>query len=107
MDVLVSLMEVVHKSIIESYQDTKIYFGLDKDDKVYVYYRNIDLLYKKKVLLPLTGRGDTFELAYIDLLTKMMDKQCTLRYKTKFYATRNIRNIIKKSKILESEAYYG
>lgn len=96
-----SKIKPIHDALIDKYPEAELFSGLDTYGNYYVYYRNIDLISRKKYLLYLTGRGDTFAHAYIDLCKHMMDKNYRLRYKSKFYATTPIRNIIKRYKILE------
>lgn len=103
MDKVLNQIYNIHQSLISSYPEITFFCGTDVNNQIYVYYDNLDLLYKKKYLFYLTGRGNDYKEAYIDLCRQMMDKSYMLRYKTKFYATRNIRNIIKRNKILENE----
>jgi len=84
-----------------SFPKSKLICGLDKNCQFYVYFSDIDCLYKKRYLTPTTGRGDSFDEALIDLCNQLMNKEYTIRYKTRFYATKNIRKAIRKSKILE------
>ena len=86
------LMEKLSKASKE-----RIVITVDVDYNICIHINNIDRLYKKKYLSNLEGRGLTYRDACINYINNLMDSNYRLRYKSKFYITTKLRNIIKKS----------
>ena len=92
-------MELIEK--IANHYNERIHVTVDKDYNICVHINNIDRIYRKKYLSNLEGRGETYKKACENYIRNLMDKKYYLRYNSKFYATKTIRNIIRKSNYKE------
>lgn len=92
-------MELVEKCANEYHE--KIILTIDKDYHICIYIKNIDRIKNRRLLSNLEGRGLTYHDACIDFILNLMDKNYTIRYKSKFYATETLRTIIRKTNFMD------
>ena len=92
-------MSLIEK--LANHYKERILIDVDVDYNICVHINNIDRIYKKKYLSNLEGRGLTYEEACKDYIRNLMDSKYNLRYNSKFYATKTLRTIIRKSNYKE------
>lgn len=84
---------------ISKVYNERIFTCIDKDGLICVYINNIDKIYNNKYISNLEGRGNTLDEACENYILNIMNKKFNLRYKIKFYATTNLRTIIRKYEV--------
>lgn len=84
------------KAISESPGFSDPVIGIDADYKVYLYFKEIDGLINldSGLYRSVTGRGDTYRDACLDLLNQLLDTKYRIRTMSGGYKTEKIRKVI-------------
>lgn len=74
---------------------SKVFYGIDVDNRIYIYISDLDALKKKRFYIDLTGRDVSLEMAAYQYITLLMNRNYVIRHRRIHgYLTHRIRLLI-------------